>query len=454
LELQIEGERTGRTDARLSREDFAVIVKSRLENEGYGGSGLVDLSNSITDAATQRLVFLVGVETDQIGFEIRSLQEFMAAEALMEGNDGDISERLRAIAPITYWRNVFLFAAGKCFADRLHLRDVVASVCENLNEESDLDHRALTGSELALDLVRDGTAMQHPKFQNRLTRLACRLVARPCGHIHQDLGDSYHDAVDGVFLEELPKGFPAGMDADQSGSICTASWLMLKGVAWAGRLADSNWPADPKLQMVALKSLSAAGRHPWLEDKIIQLLHSTTEITRFPPGLGTLVPPAWSKAIALVFGETTKKFGLRVPGSNSQAFFFRTVPCSNTETGQLLLELPAECGTWKVIRECGRFLSNPTKTELASCLKALAEMENWNSIRQLFFLPWPIRACLRLVDSPDSIRALAERASKGEFGDQEDWLSAEARWARGITSDDLAAFDQNNGVIGPYVRDV
>ena len=217
LELQTEGERTGRTDARLSKEDFTGIVKLRLTDEGYIGDELDRLSNSITDAATQRLVFLVGVETGQIGFEIRSLQEFMAAEALMEGTDGQISDRLRSIAPITYWRNVFLFAAGKCFTHRQHLRDSVVSVCENLNEESDLDHVVLTGSEIALDLVRDGTARQHPKFQNRLTRLACRLINRPCGSVHHLLADSHYEAIDSVFREELPKGFPSGSLSDRSG---------------------------------------------------------------------------------------------------------------------------------------------------------------------------------------------------------------------------------------------
>ena len=40
--------------------------------------------------ALNRLVFLVGLEEDRIGFEIRSLQEFMAAEALMNGGDEQV----------------------------------------------------------------------------------------------------------------------------------------------------------------------------------------------------------------------------------------------------------------------------------------------------------------------------------------------------------------------------
>ncbi len=221
----------------------------------------------------------------------------MAAEALMEGTDSQIAERLKVIAPITYWRNVFLFAAGKCFTHRLHLRDVVASACENLNEESDLDHRALAGSEVALDLVRDGTARQHPKFQNRLVRLACRLVDRPCGTIHRLLGDSHYDAVDSVFREEVPKGFPSGSASDQSGAILTAAWLTIRGVSWANQLADSNWPQETSLQSVLLRRLSTAGHYPWPEKKTIEFISEASAVPASLGGLQKLAPPGWDRAL-------------------------------------------------------------------------------------------------------------------------------------------------------------
>lgn len=455
LELQTEGERTGRTDARLSREDFAAIVKFRLGSEGYTGIELDNLCNNITDAATQRLVFLVGMESDQIGFEIRSLQEFMAAEALMEGTDGEIDERLKAIAPITYWRNVFLFAAGKCFTHRLHLRDVVASVCENLNEESDLDHQALTGSEVALDLVRDGTARQHPKFQNRIVRLACRLLDRPCGGVHQLLADSHYEGVDLVFREEVRKGFPVGSESDQSGGVLTAAWLTIKGVSWASGLADSNWPVDSRFQSVVLKRLLSAARHPWLEEKIVAYISQTSEVPRSLSGLRKLAPAAWDKALGLVFGEVegSKAIAFQPPTTNSRKFFFQIIPCGDSKTGQSLLDLPAEHGFWESIRDCARFMVNPTSGELASWLIGLAGNGDWQSAQNVRW-PWPLRACLKLAKSQDSLGELAKQASEGRFGDQDDWLAAEARWARGITTEDFIAFDRHDGIIGPSLRDV
>jgi hypothetical protein len=454
LELQTEGERTGRTDARLPRENFASIVKLRLESEGYTGTELEDLCRSITDAATQRLVFLVGTESDRVGFEIRSLQEFMAAEALMDGTDGEIADRLKAIAPITYWRNVFLFAAGKCFAHRQHLRDDVLSACENLNEESDLDHRALTGSELALDLVRDGTARQHPKFQIRLTRLACRLTTRPSGAVHQLLSDSYYDSVDSVFREEIPKGFPAGFALDQSGAICTTAWLAIKGVPWAAQIADSNWPQPSNFQLHILKKLTTAGGHPWLDKKIVEFISQTSEFPRSLVRLQKAAPPPWDKALGLIFGETDvmKSIGLQVPASNSRTFFIRITPCKDPKTGQSLGELPSLNAVSESLRHCAKFFMNPTKYGLAAWLDALAQRDDWASVQNLPW-PWPLRTCLRAAKSRDSLLTLAEQASKGQFGDQEDWLAAETRWVAGITPDDIIAFDQNSCMIGPYLRE-
>ena len=63
------------------------LVKARLEEEGHEGIVLDSLTDQIANAALERLVFLVGVEADQVGFEIRSFQEFMAAECLMDGSD-------------------------------------------------------------------------------------------------------------------------------------------------------------------------------------------------------------------------------------------------------------------------------------------------------------------------------------------------------------------------------
>ena len=176
--LQIDSERSGHTDAKFSSQRFRSLVKLRLEEEGHEGESLRGLTQQVLDAAAQRLVFLVGLESDQVGFEIRSLQEFMAAESLMEGSDQNVEQRLLEIAPLPNWRNVFLFAAGKCFSERQHLRDTIHSICATLNETAD-DKAAghhLVGSGLAMDLLEDGLCRHQPRFVHNFARIAIRAL--------------------------------------------------------------------------------------------------------------------------------------------------------------------------------------------------------------------------------------------------------------------------------------
>ncbi len=97
LLLQVQSERSGKTDARLSVEDFTTLVRSRLESEGHEGTECEKLTKKIIDAAANRISFPSWLEQKVVGFEIRSLQEFMAAEALMNGNDDLIRKRLEEI---------------------------------------------------------------------------------------------------------------------------------------------------------------------------------------------------------------------------------------------------------------------------------------------------------------------------------------------------------------------
>ena len=90
----------------------------------------------------------------------------MAAECLMEGNDREVRSRLQEIAPLPNWRNVFLFASGKCFAERQHLREAIYTICGTLNEVNGdaIVGSYLAGSGLAMDLLDDGLSRNQPKF--------------------------------------------------------------------------------------------------------------------------------------------------------------------------------------------------------------------------------------------------------------------------------------------------
>ena len=208
LALQMRSERAGGTDARLTADEFQAIVELRLRAEGHDGANLDSLCAEIVAAAGLRLVFLVGIEDERVGFEIRSLQEFMAAEALFRGADDHRHLRLSAIAPISSWRNVFVFAASRCFAEDQHLRDTVLSICNELNTQSlsswSSDY-VRAGSLLALDLLQEGSCRSQPKYLVLLFKIVCELIPTPDLAVHQRIAAVYIDLDLASYLEGADK---------------------------------------------------------------------------------------------------------------------------------------------------------------------------------------------------------------------------------------------------------
>lgn len=162
LLLQVSSEREGRTDATLSTDLLRAIALARLEAEGFAADRAKLLADQIVEAAMRRLVFLVEVQQgEKLGFEIRSLQEYMAAWALTVGDDAQVLDRLRAVTPYPHWRNTCVFAVGSVFDSSTGLRDAVTvGLCRSLG--------GFGGRDLALDLLADKTVVARPKVVSEL----------------------------------------------------------------------------------------------------------------------------------------------------------------------------------------------------------------------------------------------------------------------------------------------
>jgi hypothetical protein len=230
LALQVESERSGGTDARLTVDQFSRIVDDYLEEEGNRQPLRDRLKAQIIEAASNRLVFLVGLESGQVGFEIRSLQEFMAAEGLMEGPDAVVQDRLKEVAASSHWRNVFLFAAGQCFSIRRYLRDTIEAICVDLNEDTNPSFRILrVGSALALDLLEDGPARKQPTKRRSLTRLAVKLLELPHQEVRR-LAEVCEDDTCDIFFEQIRKDLKNAVDYTKSSAwACLAYLIELRG---------------------------------------------------------------------------------------------------------------------------------------------------------------------------------------------------------------------------------
>jgi hypothetical protein len=473
LLLQVESESAEGVEAQISRARFSEIVIERLREEGHDPEG-DDLVAQIIDTAMERLVFLVGLEADQVGFEIRSLQEFMAAEALLDGGQEIIERRLRAIAALPAWRNVFLFAAGRCFADLQWLRASVPAICAGLNDPATdpLAPLALPGSSLAIDLLADGVANRQPRYQRLLGREALRILRRPAGDLDDQLAEVYAPVHRENFEQELAEAlafesFPAALAALRTLAVLAAR---SHEEEWAFGLFRSRLP-DPSQLSELLHALPAAARSEELASLLAEHCAAAPPLQTLPyrhrvEELGVLdFAPRWYQAVFHLAGEAgskERKLGFEEAPSGELVANLRSVsepdgPLDRALHTVSLGESGVPGGPWQAFSSAIAFARDPTPSELATQLENLAGAEDEAEIRRYASeMPWPLAALLHSVSELTDLLPYAEAAGEGRFGDLEAWLEAEERWQRvSVTNADLATlaegeppFDSRVAAIG------
>ncbi|MGX1695325.1 NACHT domain-containing protein [Microbacterium keratanolyticum] len=169
LFLHSEAERPGRAEALIRSESMTPLIVSRLEQDGHDRSDAERLAREIVRAVRNRVVLLVGIRDDLVGYEVRSLQEYFAARSLATGAEQSILRRLSSIIPRSHWRNVLLLAAGRLehhsnpqILDSLLLLGTQADVASLLTLE------VRPGQRFALDLLDDGFAANIPRIRRML----------------------------------------------------------------------------------------------------------------------------------------------------------------------------------------------------------------------------------------------------------------------------------------------
>jgi hypothetical protein len=507
LLLQVESERSGKTDARLSEKDFTTLVRNRLEDEGHEGKECEALTKQIIEAAANRLVFLVGLEQNIVGFEIRSLQEFMASEAITNGSDEQIKERLEEIIPIISWRNVVLFAIGKCFFEKEHLRHDIHSRCAALNDnDNDIDglyNATLAGSRLALDILEDGVIAKKPTFLKLFARLALNLLDLPPDSFHIQLADVYEDSLETIYKEEIEKRISHQNYQQYLGAWTCLFQLINLNFTWAIELAEKYCLQNTNeknikiiaafiKQNVSLK-LTLTNENwiasllidilpnidPLLVDKVISwkkiksILDSQSQeikdFTNLYLSLTLRKKPLWLfivanftkflqqvKVRAFVDDNILNKSNISLiddqqifyftflPGLSSASVKFLNITLKNINT---LKNIDNGSNTWSIYIAIADFIKNPSSFSLSQALKSIAQNANFEFIQFLRScnIPWQIGECLEFIQNNDELLLISERAEKGELGNREDWQKAEERWEKtGISKEDFTYLPDNN----------
>lgn len=460
--LQAESECTGSAEAFFTEQRFKRLVGAYLAEQGNSGTALQSLTDQIVSASLQRLVFLRARIEGQIGFDVRSLQEFMAAAKLMAARPNSVVDRLRRIAPISHWRHVFQIAASKCFSveDAAHYRDTIVTICEELSGMlSDQSSRAVSsGGRLAASLLEDGLAYDQPRYFCLLMMHALKLLDQG----HEAISDRFvvicrreevREAVTSAIVEAL-----AGTDPVRRKS----AWSLLLRLAtpterWAEDIAVAHWPEDIEER----KAISVlCGVRPPTE-RIAQLLNECFKM--IPPFLlrGKLIEQLhfnrrgreedllkWLPYMRPLFHFHRKPFQVEVP------IFVGMPPlrigaCSiySIQAGLAARELSVEfpqTNEWYPLKLIADFAKTPSKQQLALTLENLSN--SWSDFERREFLaslmPWPLASTYCLATSKGDLLRLAKLAASGGFGDNGDWNTAESRLTRkGVTFEDLKIWE-------------
>ncbi|WP_242360517.1 NACHT domain-containing NTPase [Anaeromyxobacter sp. SG17] len=463
LRLQLEGERAGGAEAVMDRKSFSALVLGRLNEVGFSGPPADVIAKQIIDAAMQRLVFLVAPTEGHVGFEIRSLQEFMAAAALTTGSDQQLRDRLAHIALASHWRNVLLFAAGRIVVDREYLVDDLLATCVRLNESSSSDRAVLSGSRLALDVLDEGLSSEHPTHAAAFARLSLRVLDTPEDGDIERLTGCYEVSLRPVFEQELSMRI-----LQRALDIQRPAWGLVVALAELGH----DWALE------LFRNRISGGATLWgaLDDcpltmRDARLLTAMWELSlRYdaPPtdwpiffkrmafDAATAVPPVFVSAVRAqgnpVRPEDSVRFAAGALGRGRVRF--RSLQDTASRVGSVDIGTLPETQNWRCVATAVLFASSPDSRKLGSLLRATAKCTSQRTLRALRdrVVPWPAAACLSDTE-PRQLIALAEAAERGDLGDTHEWVRAEARWrTHGVTLQELENFATSGGL--PYSRDI
>lgn len=177
LDLQRRAENERAKDVSISASELRAHALNRLEQEGYDSDQASSLANRLVSAATHRLVLLVPRRVDEVNFEVRSLQEYMAARALTNGESDSVLEQLRMLVASAHWRNTWLFSAGRIFREREKLRSPLITMMVAMDNDGLLPWLAAPGAELATDLIADDLAIRSPQYRRMLADHAMKRLS-------------------------------------------------------------------------------------------------------------------------------------------------------------------------------------------------------------------------------------------------------------------------------------
>lgn len=377
LLLQVRAEVSGQEEAAVSKAELLALLRTRLEADGHEAHLAYATAAEIVQATIARLVLLVARDNAGMafGFEVRLLQEAMAAEALAHGPDEQVLERLRRVIRSAAWREVVLLTFERMATEKLYLFDRMLTLLDEIDSD-DVGQVAVPGGRLAAQLLRSMPNLS-PRVRDALVSKAKR-----------------------SFGGGLPKNLTQELLAAAKQAMLERPWWEVAG-AWrtAGPLLDWSELQErlPREQSEREKfghwcnSLvsGSPGAFPWW-------------LTRFRNDSG--------HEIALLSGDEPTGISLKVASSDE------------------LVESPRQVAfpeDWAVI-DAARIWWDSVGKDLDTWLMAISQLSDREKRVVATYLPWPLVAATK-----DAAAAALVRSTRPD-----DWSAVEQEVLRGVSVDD------------------
>jgi energy-coupling factor transporter ATP-binding protein EcfA2 len=442
LLLQVEAERDGGASARMSRHRLEEVISDVLAEDEVAKSQSADLIHEIAAAAETRLVFLVEPEPGKFGFEIRSLQEFMAAWAITSGRDSEVEARLQQVSKAPMFRNVALFASSRLFSEGSPLRDVLADrICGGLDDDphDELSRLSRSGALLALETLEEGAALSQPKRARSLMGRAVGLLSLPPGPEHVRLARVANDDTAPVLRLALESGLAS---AETKSSFCVAAaWVCLidatnRRERWAIELADRYWDTSEGLFNELGRARVPFGE--WICKKIEESAETISPesfidaFSLYEIEGGT---SSWASLLMSLYGphgswRYRDRSGV-IPVGQASDRHDELNPTTRRAPSNFLWD------RWVAITT---FELHPSAENLAVALETLAsgpKLSYWSPLQ--WRVLWPFAVCLASANESTDLFRYAALLREGVLGDTSDWILAERQWKSAF--DPLAVLD-------------
>jgi hypothetical protein len=448
LTLQQRGAEAGETSATLAPLEFETLVAEQFRRHQHSEEEVADLQKQFTQLIMDRLVFLSVVAADRIGFELRSLQEFMAAEQLVHRREQEILPALREYASVAYWRNVILFAVGAIFARREHLRGDVLVLCVDLNSADAASTVTLPGSDLALDILVDGSSDSMPLYSGSIADLAAQLIQRPDSDRLGELAELREPAVRRNILRVAADLTP------------TSPTVWLNRLVLLDDLVDEGVvEASAALARTASEVSDGTLRTIWPQLVVVGASHAAEVLkdrigVADPIALLNVSRPVWTGPVEadehpiFVHLEALRRFPHAESGGPRENLVeaVYTPLGANEEAWRWVQTVDSDQLTWRALRTVATFAIRKDAGTLADALRASCDLPDGFV---LFGAPWVLTACWQAVAGTEAsgsgdgrserLDELARSAERGLLGTPERWgeLEGSAPPSCALNADDV-----------------